>query len=368
MVTLATHSYPRALLLKSILESEGIDVVLQNVNMGQPMIGGVRVRIREEDLPLALRIVENVDLYHAESATKKEEKKEASPLLLVPVDFSPHSNAATEIAMAIAAPLHARVKLLHTFLDPLMPVAMQLSDELAYQDEVESAVEVRQISAQANKQMSKFAAEVRKRMETGELPSVRFTTQVIEGAAEDVIENTARQVRPALIVMGTRGADRHEREWMGSVTAEVLDSARFPVFTVPDTATDIHAIRNVMLLSMLDRGDIIALDTLQNLLPRQRFNVSIYTLFKHRTPVNEADAQQKLLAHCRQQYPDYTFSDKIVKLQEPTDNFSKLGEAAEPDLLLVPSHRKNLIARLFNPGIAHRLLFQSFKPMVVVPI
>ena len=35
--------------------------------------------------------------------------------------------------------------------------------------------------------------------------------------------------------MGTRGADKQNRDMLGSVTAEVLDTCRSSVLTIPDT-------------------------------------------------------------------------------------------------------------------------------------
>ena len=45
LITLAIHTYPKALILKGVLESQGIAVVIQNVNLLKPVISpGVRVR------------------------------------------------------------------------------------------------------------------------------------------------------------------------------------------------------------------------------------------------------------------------------------------------------------------------------------
>ena len=38
------------------------------------------------------------------------------------------------------------------------------------------------------------------------------------------------------------------------------------------------------------------------------------------------------------------------------------------DLMVVPNRKKNVFARLFNPGIAHRVLFHFDIPMMVVPV
>ncbi len=59
-ITVAIHTYDRAVALRALLESQGVEVEFRNVNIEHPVVSsGVRVRIRENDLPLALRIIEN---------------------------------------------------------------------------------------------------------------------------------------------------------------------------------------------------------------------------------------------------------------------------------------------------------------------
>lgn len=51
LVTLAIHTFEKAQILKTMLETEGIEVYIHNVNQIQPVVSaGVRVRIKESDL------------------------------------------------------------------------------------------------------------------------------------------------------------------------------------------------------------------------------------------------------------------------------------------------------------------------------
>ena len=48
LVTLAIHTFEKAQILKTILETEGIEVYIHNVNQIQPVVSaGVRVRSRK---------------------------------------------------------------------------------------------------------------------------------------------------------------------------------------------------------------------------------------------------------------------------------------------------------------------------------
>lgn len=369
MVTLAIHTYSRALLLKTILEIEGIDVSLQNVNLLQPVPGeGVRVRIREEDLPLALKIVENTNIPSGkpEEATNESNSASEIPVILVPVDFSPHSLAATKTAFQLASPLGAKVCVLNAYISPMIPVAMELNDELAFQDEVETATDSKAVAADAEKKMKVFAGQIRQAIDQGSMPAVRFSTENRQGAPEDVIETVSRQLKPILVVMGTRGCDADGRQVMGSVTAEVLDSARYPVLTVPDTDFRISNLKSVTLLAQMDQGDIPALDMLNSILPHASLCITIITLLGRKEPPR--GAQEALLDYCHTHYPAWRFDIHDAPVREADDDFQQIQQIDNPDLILVPSKRKNVFARLFNPGIAHRLVFQAEVPMLAVPI
>ncbi|MDE7136782.1 MAG: universal stress protein, partial [Muribaculaceae bacterium] len=88
LITVAIHTYDKAVALKNLLEHEGVIAVLQNVNLSTPVVSsGVRVRIKESDLPLALRIIENYDIFIDNAGTDDEHQK----MVLVPIDFSDYS-------------------------------------------------------------------------------------------------------------------------------------------------------------------------------------------------------------------------------------------------------------------------------------
>lgn len=60
LVTLAILTYAKAQILKNVLENEGIETYIHNVNQIQPVVSsGVRVRIKESNLPHALKITES---------------------------------------------------------------------------------------------------------------------------------------------------------------------------------------------------------------------------------------------------------------------------------------------------------------------
>lgn len=365
-ITVAIHTYEKALALRSLLEAEGITVELNNVNLEVPgFSSGVRVRIKEEDLPLALRIIENKELFSQPTAGTV-----SSHVILVPVDLSENSYKAACIACNIAFLQNDTITFLYSYIDPYIAGNVQFSDSLSYDIGETGARE--QLIDNARKLMEHFVERVRAAMKRGDIPAARFTHTVVEGVPEDAIVEYARDNTPRLIVMGTRGAEKKESEMIGSVTAEVLDEGRFTVLTVPEPleAEALLKPHNILFFSNLDQNDILAIDALYRLYGNEEASVTIVHIpKKRRFSDSSADkAVRRLSTYCHDNFKHYNFVTVPVRQSDGDKEFAKLNEENHYDLIVIPNRKRNAFSRLFNPGLAHKILFQSDIPMLVIPV
>ena len=104
LVTLAILTYTKAQILKNVLENEGIETYIHNVNQIQPVVSsGVRLRIKESDLPRALKITESSTWLSESIVGEKTPKSDSkSNKILIPVDFSSYSMKACEFGFNLA--------------------------------------------------------------------------------------------------------------------------------------------------------------------------------------------------------------------------------------------------------------------------
>lgn len=366
-ITLAIHTYEHALSLKSLLEHEGISVTLQNVNLQQPEVtAGVRVRIPESELPKALRIIENPDVF-----CRRDYGAPTSPVVLAPIDFSPQSHRACRLAFSIAAAHSAKVVMVHAYMSPTLSMPQALSDTLDFggvdqEENLEAEIET---DRDVNDMMTQYAVRVRAEIKAGEMSAAPFETSVREGLPEDVIVEMAKEVSPMLIVMGTSGAGNKPRV-MGSVTAEVLDSCRYPVFTVPFTANPVRlsAIGKALFFTSPDQQDIVAIDAFLRLFAGHPLEITLINTPSKKEPRTPGNALDTLARYCRGHYPDNTFSTRFITVENIDSESRNLTEASGFDIIGVPNKKKNLLARFFNPTLAHRLLFAADIPMLVIPV
>lgn len=383
LVTLAIHSYQKALILQSILEHEGIPAWLHNVNEVQPVVSeGVRVRINSADLQRALKIVENINIGDGNGASDFEAMlagdrrgAHSGPVVLVPVDFSPHSDSACKIAFKYAAMIGARVELMHAYITPSSIDARLTSIDLNFDFDapLDNEELAHSIEASARKQMDALASKLRHKIEQGEIAPARFTTTLYDDVAEDAIAEVAKQLSPTLIVMGTRSHSRKEADTIGSVTAEVLDACRFPVFTVPEGMKiydeypgdlDIH----VVMFANYDPHDIDAIDTFCTLFPTWHSRFTILNFPTKKLPMDATEFNKRLASFCRERYPQLDIHVHPSSLSDLEAEFSLIEQSHDINFLVVPNKKRNAFSRLFNPGLAHRLLFEADIPLLVIPI
>jgi hypothetical protein len=158
---------------------------------------------------------------------------------------------------------------------------------------------------------------------------------------------------------------------IGSVTAEVLDGCRVPAFTVPENVSPnlLHEIENVAFFCNLDQEDILALDTLYRIFSEQHFHVTLIHIPPRRLrPAPISQTQENLLTYCCEHYTNYTFDVRSVRTHSVFDDLTAITNERRFHIFCLPNKRKNVFARVFNPSLAHKVLFQADIPMMVIPV
>jgi len=362
LVTVAIHTYERAIILKGILESKGIEVCLHNVNLIQPVVSaGVRVRIRETDLPAALEIIEKVDFECEEKVVEKAVPR----IILVPVDFSEYTLKAARLAFSTAKTLDATIVLLHTYYSPFYSGGMPISDAFAFDEHSEEAM--KSLMQKNEDEMDKLIKQLRVEMSTGLLPDVQIVSKFREGVPEEQILIYAKKHNPLMLIMGTKGADSSSSDLLGSVTAEVIDRSSVPVFAFPEqTPFDrFEGIRTVGFMTRFDQRDMIVFDIMMKLLKSLKLKVYFIHFSENEDPWDEIQLAG-IKDYFKRQYPELEASYVLLGNGNMVKHLNKFIQERNIDILTVASQKRNLFARLFNPGIAHRMVFHGNTPLLVI--
>ena len=151
------------------------------------------------------------------------ESKEPIPVkmverILVPVDFSTHSQTAVTYAKGLAGAYNARLQLLHV-IEPVVYPSFYALDTANFFDWM-AATEV-----EAGLQLHRF-------LESSKGPEVPADFYVVRGRAATDVVDFAVSKNTDLIVMATHGLTGLKRLYLGSVCEKVVRRSRCPVFAV----------------------------------------------------------------------------------------------------------------------------------------
>lgn len=371
LVTLAILTYAKAQILRNVLENEGIEAYIHNVNLIQPVISsGVRLRIKESDLPHALQIIESSawlseDVVKEESNRPLETKKEKGKVL-IPVDFSEYSLKACQFGFSFAKEINAEVVLLHAYFSPIyVPTIPYGTDNFDFQIEREESV--KSMIETVHKELNKLSDTIKKRVESGEFPNVKYTCILRDGIPEEEILRYAKEHTPQIIIMGTRGRSQKDIDLIGSVTAEIIERSKTFVYAIPEQTSlkTFKDIKKVAFVTNFDQRDLIAFDALITAFKSFHFAIS----FIHLSTDNDAWNEIKLAGikdYFQKQYPQLELYYNVVKEDNILSNLDKYVKEENIDVICITNYKRNIFARLFNPSIARKMIFHANTPILVI--
>lgn len=367
LVTLAILTYAKAQILKNVLENEGIDTYIHNVNQIQPVVSsGVRVRIKESDLPHALKITESSAWLSEEVVGEKTPKivKESNSVI-IPVDFSNYSMKACEFGFNFAQSIGADVVLLHVYFTPIYATSLPYGDVFNYQ--LSDEENVRNILQKVHVDLNALSDKVKEKVASGEFPNVKYTCVLREGIPEEEILRYAKECHPKIIVMGTRGKNQKDIDLIGSVTAEVIERSRVPVLAIPENTSfkQFTEVRHIAFITNFDQRDLIAFDSLINSLRSFHFSVSLIHLADVKDTWNEIKLAG-IKEYFQKQYPNLEIQYNVVKNDDFLNSLEKYIKTNDIDVIALTSYKRNIFSRLFNPGIARKMIFHSDTPLLVI--
>lgn len=370
LVTLAIHTYEKAQILKTILESEGVQVYIHNVNQIQPVVSaGVRVRINEIDLPRALRIIEDTQWFSEKEDIKEQLSSQIRKKVLIPVDFSDYSIRACEIGINYAHQIGAEVMLLHAYFSAYMPSALPFATRDPIVTEANNNESMHSIYKRVQTDIENICNLINRNIKSGEWPRVKYNYTLREGLPEEEIMAYAKEYRPTLIVMGTRGKNQKNVDLIGSVTGEVIEQTKTPLLAIPEHVpfSNLNAVKRIAFAVSFNQRDILAFDKFVSFFKKYPIQIQLFNISTSRNEWNEIRLTG-MNEYLRKQYPDLNIEYTVLSDGDLLDSIDKFVKEKQIDIIAFSTYRRSMIMRIFNPSIARKMLFHGNTPLLVIPI
>jgi nucleotide-binding universal stress UspA family protein len=359
LVTLAIRTYQRAQMIKAVLTNNGIPTEIHNLNLENPELAvGVRVRIKESDLPQALKIVESV-----EKEWEKETPKPKVKTILIPIDFGDMVDKTIDYGFNFAKQLNAEVIFLNVYYIPAFTITS--NNDISTYSITDNDL-LRRIISTANADIDNLKNLISKRIDKGELPGVKFKFVLKQGVPDEVIPEYCKKIKPDLIVMGTKGR-LPTNELIGSVTAEVIETTNSPVFAIPSQINHKAAVKRIGFLTNFDQKDLIAIDKTIELFKSELPEL----FFIHASDKNDAWSEVMLggiKTYFANHYPDLKTNYSLIASHNSPEFIDDFLQKNNIDLLAFNTRKRRLFSRLFNPGLAYKMVLHSNTMLFVTHV
>lgn len=364
-VTLAIHTPEKAEILKSVLESGGISVQTEDVQDSLNSMQGIRIKIQQSDLSRALNLVESKNLFsYSEPETYKTD--DGRRRILVPVDFSEYSLKACQVAFNLAEEINAKVKIIHIYFNPYYPTALPMAEVFAYQAKDE--IQFKNILDKVNQDIQRLCNTIDEKIANKEFPPINYSYVLKEGLPEEEIVAYAKDYKPSLIVMGTRGKDKKGIDLIGSVTAEVIEMTSVPLLAIPENTSfeDFKQVKQVSFLTNFSQRDLVSFDAMMGFFSSDNIKVFFTHIENSRTDKWSVIKLEGIQSYFEKQYPNIKIDYKLISGEDSLASIEAFIEENNIDLLALTTAKRNLFTRMFKPSVSRKMLFKSDIPLFVL--
>lgn len=364
LVTLSTRTFERAQKIKDELEKNHIETQLQTLHFDNSKVSvGVRVKIKESDLPHAISIVEKIESGWEKTKSRKSTQK--SGTLLLPIDLNDNIKEVTKYGFFFAKKLQLNVVFLHVYYKSQYKISSNKKINIY---ELPDGETFRRNMMMMNAEIDNMKNLISQWIANNEVEDVHFSFELKPGVPEDVILEYSRKENPHLIIMGTKAKTSQKTDdFVGSVTSEVLESSSVPVITLPVNGEIKQPcdVKKISILTNFDENDLIAIDEVLSLYK----NSGLEVFFIH-TSVNKDKWDEVMLSGIKtyfsEHYPDIKTEYALLKHKENLEQIKEYLRNNSIDLIALNTKKRNLFARFLNQGIATRLLFNVNTPLLVM--
>jgi nucleotide-binding universal stress UspA family protein len=288
--------------------------------------------------------------------------------LLVPLDFSSHSEKALEYAIAIARRFECQAHLVHARHFPIEVVA---PDQVVIPREFRTA---------AREAVARKLEEALQKVTAAGIKGEVHPSELLPASA---ITQTAKKIGADLIVMGTRGLTGLKQVLLGSVAERTIRTAPCPVMTVKDTfnVAELARLRTILVPTDFSECSGTALEVARSV-AKEVGSARLILIHAYFVPVEveilAEETQEPLLERISQRAAE-ELERMRVHLQDDGIQAEFVGDPRRPDIAIVDladqkgvdlivmgTHGRTGLAHVLIGSVAARVLRTAPCPVVTV--
>lgn len=273
--------------------------------------------------------------------------------ILVPVDFSPCSINALKIAVDIAKSQRAGIEVVNAFHMPAYPHA-----DVVAADTIVQPI-LHEYEDQVEEQFDKLLIQV------PGLKDVQFDTRKFVSPTKDAIYTCVERDDIDLIVMGTKGSHDRLEKLVGTVSANVINSAKVPVLMIPENIQDFK----IKLIGFAaDLQKIEDIKKLRILVLLAKLTQAQIKIFHISTDIYDGTIEENARERMKlvESFTEVEHSYAWINNEEPIDGILEFVESHNLDMLAMFPRHHGFWDRLIHGSVTKKVAMKINIPLLTI--
>jgi nucleotide-binding universal stress UspA family protein len=286
--------------------------------------------------------------------------------ILVPVDFSGHTEIACNYALEIAGKGGGLIRLFHTYSDQFIIADSSFPDAIdmstMYNEEL-----LKEVFHQSEKKMEYLQADLKEKIRKNNWKNIEFQVTLVGGEIESELNDLCKEFHPDLVVMGTRGTGKTLNMW-GRVSTHIINHSKIPVLTVPDIKK-FRGFQKIMLAADLSGKNEDSVQKIFSLFSDFQFHLTCIHFLIKEDKSEENEKMEKLRKSFEKEEKSGKISFKIVEVLEDKQTvINQVIESESIDLIAFQPHKHGLFYNLFTRKITKKNFQATNVPLLALPL
>jgi len=285
--------------------------------------------------------------------------------ILLPVDFSGHTDITCRYAIEFAKVFGGEIKLFHTYFDQIIIADTSFPDTLdmstIYNEEL-----MKEIFRQAERNMEELVEKLNNLIKKENLTGITVSSVVTGGELEHEIREICDEFLPDLVVMGTTGKGKNINVW-GKVSTFIIDHAKVPVITVPEIRS-FHGFGTIMFAADLSEGNAATISGLLDMFSVFSARIHVVHFISKATKKDAYVRMKALQMKFGKEEKANQVSFEVIEVAD--DNQAAVDQFVAANKIVMIAfqpHKHSLLYMFFTKNITKKNLFATNVPLLSVP-
>ena len=273
--------------------------------------------------------------------------------LLFPTDFSEAAQDAFLSALHLAARLKAKLTVLHVIYPEYEPMDLPVLSAKATEEKLEVAKNVMDNLVNSAQKLADLDEQA--------MPEVEKHFEI--GVPASTIVSAAERCGCDMILMSTRKKHTSLEQWLGTVTAEVVQKAPCPVMVLPE-GRFLEQLKIMVYATALKESDTYRIWETAQLL--QAYQAIMHVVHVRTEAEKREISMEDLEAFFSENPPALQMKFHVLESKDVVSALNAFAEEYEVDLLVMSSVRRSFWERLFYESRSRAMVLQAKVPILVL--